>query len=143
MKSRKETILDMYFLEHLKPVDIAKELNVSKSAITQVLQKDDRYSTEKKRRKAENYRKHIKDTEDRNTRVRKEKQFKNSVDDLVIKNMHKQACIELSAPRKLNNMAYRNWNKSAYVYNEKRKGYKFRKELGRAYDVPKFIKVEV
>lgn len=143
MKSRKETILDMYFLEHLKPVDIAKELNVSKSAITQVLQKDDRYSTEKERRKAENYRKHIKDTEDRNTRVRKEKQFKNSVDDLVIKNMHKQAGIELSAPRKLNNMAYRNWNKSAYVYNEKRKGYKFRKELGRAYDVPKFIKVEV
>ena len=63
MKSRKETILDMYFLEHLKPVDIAKELNVSKSAITQVLQKDDRYSTEKERRKAENYRKHIKDTE--------------------------------------------------------------------------------
>lgn len=143
MKSRKETILDMYFLEHLKPVNIAKELNVSKSAITQVLQKDDRYSTEKERRKAENYRKHIKDTEDRNTRVRKEKQFKNSVDDLVIKNMHKQAGIELSAPRKLNNMAYRNWNKSAYVYNEKRKGYKFRKELGRAYDVPKFIKVEV
>ena len=85
----------------------------------------------------------VKDTEDRNTRVRKEKQFKNSVDDLVIKNMHKQAGIELSAPRKLNNMAYRNWNKSAYVYNEKRKGYKFRKELGRAYDVPKFIKVEV
>ena len=71
MKSNKETILDMYFIEHLKPVDIAKELNVSKSAVTQVLQKDDRYSEEKERRKAENYRKHIKDTEERNTRVRK------------------------------------------------------------------------
>lgn len=143
MKSNKETILDMYFIEHLKPVDIAKELNVSKSAVTQVLQKDDRYSEEKERRKAENYRKHIKDTEERNTRVRKEKQFKNSVDDLVLKNMHKQAGVELSAPKKMSNMAYRNWNKSAYVYNERRKGFEFRKELGRAKDVPKFIKVEV
>ena len=143
MNSRKETILDMYFLEHLKPVDIAKELYVSKSAITQVLQKDNRYSKEKERRKAENYRKHIKDTEERNTRVRKEQQFKKSVDDLVVKNMHKQAAIELSTPKKLNNMAYRNWNKSAYTYNERRKGFEFRKELGRSNDVPKFIKVEV
>ena len=63
--------------------------------------------------------------------------------DLVLKNMHNQASSELSAPRKLNNMAYRNWNKSAYKYNEKRKGYEFRKELGRSNDVPKFIKVEV
>lgn len=143
MKSNKESILDMYFLEHLRPVDIAKELNISKSAVTQVLQKDNRYSKEKEHRKAENYRKHIKDTEERNTRIRKINQFKNSVDDLILKNMHKQAGIELSAPKKLNNMAYRNWNKSAYVYNEKRKGYEFRKELGRANDVPKFIKVEV
>ena len=143
MNSRKETILDMYFLDHLKPVDIAKELKVSKSAVTQVLQKDDRYMAEKERRKAENYRKHIKDTEDRNTRIRKEKKFKNSVDDLVIKNMHKQAGIELSAPKKISNMAYRNWNKSAYTYDGSRNGYEFRKELGRSNDVPKFIKVEV
>ena len=57
--------------------------------------------------------------------------------------MHNQASNELSAPRKLNNMAYRNWNKSAFDYNEKRKRYEFKKELGRSYDVPKYIKVEV
>lgn len=143
MKSNRKNILEMYFIEHLRPVDIAKALNISKSAVTQVLQKDDKYSNEKEQRKAENYRKHIKNTEERNTRVRKEQQFKNSVDDLVIKNMYKQAGIELSTPKKLNNMAYRNWNKSAYTYNERRKGFEFRKELGRSNDVPKFIKVEV
>lgn len=143
MKSNKESILEMYFLEHLRPVDIAKKLNISKSAVTQVLQKDDRYSKEKEQRKAENYRKHIQNTEEGNKIKRKIKQFKNSVDDLVLKNMHNQASSELSAPRKLNNMAYRNWNKSAYKYSEKRKGYEFRKELGRSNDVPKFIKVEV
>lgn len=143
MKCNKETILEMYFLKHCRPVDIAKELNISKSAVTQVLQKDDRYSNEKELRKAENYRKHIRATEDRNKRMRTINQFKNSVDDLVLRNMHKQAGIELSAPKKLSNMAYRNWNKSAYIYNERKNGFEFRKELGRSYDVPKFIKVEV
>lgn len=143
MKCNKETILEMYFLKNCRPVDIAKELNISKSAVTQVLQKDDRYSNEKELRKAENYRKHIRATEDRNKRMRKINQFKNSVDDLVLKNMHKQARIELSAPKKLSNMAYRNWNRSAYIYNERKNGFEFRKELGRSYDVPKFIKVEV
>lgn len=57
--------------------------------------------------------------------------------------MHKQAGIELSAPKKLNNMAYRNWNKSAYTYNAEKKKFEFREELGRSADVPKYIKVEV
>lgn len=143
MKSNKESILEMYFLEHLRPVDIAEKLNISKSAVTQVLKKDDRYSKEKEQRKAENYKKHIKDTEEGNKKRRKINQFKNNVDDLILKKLHNEARSELSAPRKLNNMAYRNWNKSAYKYNEKRKGYEFREELGRSNDVPKFIKVEV
>ena len=143
MKNNKETILKMYFLEHFRPVDIAENLNISKSAVTQVLQKDERYSEEKERRKTENYKKHIKSTEEGNRKRRKINQFKNNVDDLILKNMHNQASNELSAPRKLNNMAYRNWNKSAFDYNEKRKRYEFKKELGRSYDVPKYIKVEV
>lgn len=41
-------------------------------------------------------------------------------------------------------MAYRNWNKSAYSYNEKKRRFEFKEdELGRSYDVPKYIKVEV
>ena len=40
-------------------------------------------------------------------------------------------------------MAYRNWNKSAYSYNEEKRRFEFREELGRSHDVPKYIKVEV
>lgn len=75
--------------------------------------------------------------------TRKKKQFKNNVDDLILKNKHIEASNELSKRKRLNNMGYRNWNKSAYEYNFKRKGFEFKKELGRSYDVPKFIKVEV
>lgn len=143
MKNNKDTIIQLYFIEKFKPVDIATELNISKSAVTQVLQKDVRYTAEKARRKEQNKIKHKEDTNNFKKAKRKANQFKNNVDDLILKNMHNQASAELSKGKKLNNMTYRNWNKSAYEYNSKRKGFEFRKELGRSYDVPKFIKVEV
>ena len=74
---------------------------------------------------------------------RKIKQLKNNADDLVLRNMHNQASRELSKPKRLSNMAYRNWNTSAYSYNEKKKRFEFKDELGRSHDVPKYIKVEV
>lgn len=141
--TNKETIIQMYFIEELRPVDIAKQLEISRSAVTQVLQKDTRYQEEKLKRKKQNKLKHNENTKKIIQTKRKVKQFKNNVDDLILKNMHDQASSELSKGKKLNNMAYRNWNKSAYTYNEKRKGFEFRKELGRSIDVPKFIKVEV
>ena len=51
MKNRKEVILNMYFIEKLRPVDIAKKLDISKSAVTQVLRKDKRYVQIKQERK--------------------------------------------------------------------------------------------
>lgn len=143
MKNNKELAITMYFIEKLKPVEIANRLNVSKSAVTQFLQKDNRYIKEKLIRKNQNKIKHIEKTKDLIKTKRKIKQFENSVDDLILKNMHNQASMELSQPKRLNNMAYRNWNKSAYTYNSKKRRFEFREELGRSNDVPKFIKVEV
>ncbi len=139
----KTKIIEMYFNEQKKPVEIAKELQIPKYTVTRALQKDIRYFEEKQKRKAMNKINHINKTKEYIKGSRKIKQFENKLDDLILKNMHKQAGIELSAPRKLNNMAYRNWNKSAYIYNENRKGFEFRKELGKSNDVAKFIKVEV
>lgn len=143
MKNRKEVILNMYFIEKLKPVDIAKKLNISKSAVTQVLKKDNRYVQIKQERKSKNQMKHIEATKEHIKKKRKIAQFKNNADDLILRNMHNQASAELSQPRKMTNMAFRNWNKSAYSYNEKKRRFEFREELGRAADVPKYIKVEV
>ena len=139
----KEKILEMYFDKQIKPVEIAKILHIHKYTVTRVLQKDKRYTKEKELRKNVNRQKHVEETKAYIKKTRKIKQFKNNMDDLILKNMHNQASTELSAPKKLSNIAYRNWNKSAYTYNSKRNGYEFRKELGRSNDVPKFIKVEV
>ena len=143
MKNRKKKILDMYFVQKLRPVDIAKKLNIAKSSVTRVLQKDIRYMKFKQERTAKNRQKHIKETKDYIKAKRKNIQHKNNADDLILKSMHNQASVELSKPRKLSNMAYRNWNKSAFTYNEAKKRFEFREELGRSYDVPKYIKVEV
>ncbi len=143
MKNRKEIILNMYFVENLRPVDIAKKLDISKSAVTQVLKKDKRYVQIKQKRKSKNQKKHIEATKEHIKTKRKIAQFKNNADDLILRNMHNQASAELSQPRKMTNMAFRNWNKSAYSYNEKKRRFEFREELGRAADVPKYIKVEV
>ncbi len=143
MKNNKDTIIHKYFIDKLKPVEIAKELNISKSAVTQVLQKDKRYQKEKIKRIEQNKENHNEKTKKyiKNKReVIKRKKDKDTID---LRNMHNQATAELSKKKRLSNMAYRNWNKSAFTYNKKRKGYEFRKELGRSYDVPKFIKVEV
>ena len=121
MKCNKEKIIKKYFVDKEIPANIAKELNISKSAVTQVLQKDERYKLEKER---------------------EIKKIKNNVDNLYMKRMHEQASQELSKGKRMSNIAYRNWNKSAFKYNSKRKGYEFRKELGRSYDIPKFIKEE-
>lgn len=143
MKSKKEQIIQMYFIENLKPVEISKKLNISKSAVTQILQKDERYENEKSKRKQENKLKHIEKTKEIMKTKRRKTQMKNNIDILVLKSMHNQDSMELSKRKRLNNIAYRNWNTSAYNYNEKRKRFEFKKELGRSNDVPKYIKVEV
>jgi len=143
MNSKKGTILNMYFVRKLRPVEIAKKLNISKSAVTQVLRKEKKYLSSKQERKMQNQKRHRQETKEYMKTKRDITQLKNNIDDLILKNMHNQASMELSKSKRLSNMAYRNWNKSAYSYNEKKKRYEFREMLGRSFDVPKYIKVEV
>ncbi len=143
MSNRKNEIINMYFVKKMKPVCIAKKLNISKSAVTQVLQKDERYVKTKKDRIIQNQKQHKEKTKKYIKNVRKITQFKNSAEDLILKNMHNQASAELSQHKTMSNIAFRNWNKSAYSYNERKRRYEFKEELGRSYGAPKYIKVEV
>lgn len=137
----KSKIINMYFYEQKKPVEIAKELQIPKYTVTRVLQKDNRYLEEKQKRKIINKINHINKTKEYIKRQRKIIQFENKVDNLILKKMHKQASFELSKGKKLSNIAYRNWNISAYSYDEVKKRFVFKSELGRSNDVPKYIKL--
>ena len=141
--SKKDEITNLYFANGEVPADIARKLNISKSAVTQVLQKDERYKEEKEIRKKRNKIRHNERTKEIIKKTRKIKQYKNKSDDLILKKMHNQASQELSKGKRLSNLAYRNWNTSAYSYNEAKRRYEFKEELGRSNDVPKYIKIEV
>ena len=132
-------ILKKYFQDKMKQKDIANELNISKYRVSRVVTKDERYIKEKERRKKENRIKNRKQTKEyiKNERIRKNDNFSYE----QLKQAHIQATIELSGGRKeISNRKFRDWNTSAYRYNQKSQSYKLRKEINAGSDVPKKIK---
>lgn len=136
----KEKIIELYYIKHLKVKEISETLNINSSYITRIIQKDSRYETEKANRKRISKMNHIENTKKSIKKKREKIKFNNSADDLILKKLHRQASIELSKGKSLTNENYRKWNSSAYEYNSSKKRYEFREELGRSYDVPKYIK---
>ena len=45
--SNKEKIIDLFYIKHLNPVDIALKLDISNNYVTKVIKKDSRYHKEK------------------------------------------------------------------------------------------------
>ena len=144
MKSEeKEKIIEMFFIEEMKQIDIATILNISKYKVSRVVTQDSRYAKEKERRMKLNKQKHIDYTKEYMKTKQKIKQLKDNSDNLILKVEHNQASNELSQHKMMTNIAYWNWNRSAYTYNKEKKRFEFKEELGRSFDVPKYIKVEV
>ena len=138
MESSKEQIIKYFFNEHLKVKDIAERMNVSSSYVTRIIKQDKRYSEEKEYRynKSKEKRKL-----DQNNFI-KHKREQKMIDDnyAFVQEQHRQAVLELSKSKHLSDESYRKWNISAYRYNPSKHRYEFDEKLGRAADVPKYIK---
>lgn len=133
-----EKILNLYFIEQYKQIDISKLLNVSKSTVNRIIMSDERYLNEKIRRQNANRAKNKRKTINYITNKRKSKK----VDDIYenLKKQHIEASKELSGGRKpISNRAYRDWNPSIYKYNEKNKCYMLKRGIKVGADVPKRI----
>lgn len=130
-------ILDMYFKEKMKQIDIATKLGVSKYKVLRVISKDPRSKEEKENRKIENKKKNIEYTKS----YMKQKWANREQDNFaVVKNMHDQAVRELSgAKNHISNRAFRNWNSSIYKYNTRTKSYVLKKDITVGADVPRKI----
>lgn len=138
----KDLVLDLYFNKKMKQVEIANLMNIAKSTVSKILSKDRRFAMEKQERKSINKKKHNKDIQIRVEKKRKETQFKNAADDLILKKIHDQDSLEMSKRSQLSNENYRKWNYSAYKYNPSKTRFEFDENLGRSYDVPKYIKAK-
>ena len=104
------------------------------------LKKDMRFENEKKQRKELNKIKHNKMIQKHIEKKRKISSMNKDIDLLILKKMHNQASLELSGgKRPINDVSYRNWNKSAYKFDKNKKAYILKKGINAGYDVPKKI----
>ena len=90
--SNKEKIIDLFYNEHLKSVDIALELNVSNAYVSKIIKKDSRYLEEMNQRKQQNKQKH----KERTIEYMKLKQKSNKDSYEALKAQLKQDAEELS-----------------------------------------------
>lgn len=134
----KENILELFYIKHLKVKEIANQAKTTSAYITKIIQKDCRYIEEKQFRKNISKEKRKKA---QNEFVKKKREYQRIEDNYsTVQSQHIQASRELSKKSHLTNENYRKWNTSAYHYNSSKKRYEFDSELGRSYDVPKYIK---
>ena len=136
----KEKILNLFFDEHLSQIEIAKELNITKGYVSRVVTKDNRYTEFKKKKLEESHKRHNKQIQDETKQTREKLKFERKSDDLILKSLHNKDTMELSERPHLSDESYRRWNCSAYKYNPSKKRFEFDENLGRAADVPQFVK---
>ena len=116
-KETKDKIIELFYNEHLRPTDISKKLNIKMPYITRIIQTDSRYIEEKEARKHENREKQkVQKRIYAHNKREKERQEKQDYQKLLaqINNDNKF----LSTKKKVSDLKYAKWNRSAYDYDE-------------------------
>lgn len=138
MESKKDMIIELFFKQHLKVNEIAEKVDTSSAYITKIIKTNPRYFKEKQSRQeiSKLNRKIAQNNFMKNKREQKR------IDDQYssMQAQHNKDILELSKRGHMNNQTYRKWNSSAYDYNPSMKRYEFDEKLGRAADVPKYVK---
>ena len=136
----KNYILDKYYNEHKKPSIIAKEIGVNPSYITKIIKKDIRYIPEKE------YRTQI---SKENRKIAKREWIRNKRQNEADKQLYEfvkqqniESSKELSYSSEMSDLAYRNWNPSAYYRNSKG-NLIIDRTLNVCSDVPKSINMNI
>ena len=127
-KDTKDKIIELFFTEHLRPVDISKKLKVGMPYITKIIQKDLRYIEEKEARKLESKEKNkIQKRMYAQNKRKKEKQEKQEYQKY------------LSTKKKENDLQFANWNRSAYEYDKDSSDLVLKDDLNTGFNVAKRV----
>ena len=132
---KNEDIIRLFYEEHKRPTDIAEELEVSKSYITKVIKKDERYDEEKEYRK--NISKENHKVCKRNY-INKKRQTEKQEYQAMIIQINKDNEY-LSTKTQISDLDFAKWNRGMFQYDKNssdlvlKRGFKF------AFDVPKRV----
>ena len=141
-KERKERILDLFFNEHLKQIDIAKLLAVSKQYVSKNLKADSRCAEAKQNKLKENAIKRKDYLKQYSKNYQRPKKEDNSYEQM--KAQQNQDSLELSYYNSgyINDYAFAKWNLSAYHRNKKG-NLVLNKGLNVGFDVPRTINMNI
>ena len=137
----RENILDLYFNKHLKQIEIATIVGVSKQYVSKVIKADSRYAEEKQTRKDENAIKRKDYLKEYYKNYDRPKIEDNSYEQLQA--LLYQDSLELSYPSSnINDYAFAKYNSSIY-HRDKNGNLKLNKGIKVGNDVPKTINMNI
>ena len=134
-KDTKDKIIELFFTEHLRPVDISKKLKVGMPYITKIIQKDSRYIEEKETRKLSNKEKNK--IQKRMYAQSKRKQEKQEYQKLLVQINRDNEY--LSTKKKENDLQFAKWNRSAYEYDKNSSDLVLKDDLNTGFNVEKRV----
>ena len=134
-KDTKDKIIELFFTEHLRPVDISKKLKVGMPYITKIIQKDSRYIEEKEARKLESKEKNKiqKRMYAQNKRQKEKQEYQKLLVQINRDNEY------LSTKKKENDLQFANWNRSAYEYDKDSSDLVLKNDINTGFNVAKRV----
>ena len=138
--TKKEEILQMYFGDHKKQESIAELVGVSQSYISQVIQKDSRYTKEKETRHKKSMQKKAEYNKEYNkTYIRKRKN--NVIEEYyALLELLKKDNKFLSTKYEMSDIAFAKWNRSIYQYDKNSSNLVLKRGINVTKDVPRVVR---
>ena len=129
-------ITRLFYDEHLRPTDIAKQIGVSKSYVTKIIQKDERYIKEKQYRSTQSRERHK--VCKRNYINKKRQADKQEYQSMIIQiNKDNEY---LSTRKEISDIDFAKWNRGMYDYDKKNGDLVLKNGIVTGYNVCKRVK---
>lgn len=134
--AKDEEINRLFYEKHWKPTDIAKQIEVNKSYVTKVIQKDERYVDEKEKRKNESKERH---KASKRNYINKKRQSEKQEYEAMLVQINKDN-EQLSKKKKLSDEEFAKWNRGMFEYDKNSSDLVIKKGINVGYNVPKRVR---
>ncbi len=128
-------ITRLFYNEHLRPIDIAKQVGVGKSYVTKIIQKDERYIEEKEYRTTQSKERH---KVCKRNYINKKRQADKQEYQAMIIQINKDNEY-LSTKKKLSDEAFSNWNRGMFDYDKHSSALVLKSGINVGFDVPRKV----
>lgn len=125
----------LFYEEHLRPTDIAKQIGVGKSYITKIIQKDMRYIEEKEYRTTQSKERH---KVCKRNYINKKRQADKQEYQAMIIQINKDNEY-LSTKKKLSDESFSNWNRGMFDYDKHSSDLVLKNGINVGFDVPRRV----